>query len=150
MHLQGLSHLQVYDSTLEALTKSGLILVLGVAIVASNILIIATFLNFRGQFQKKWRLFWCILTSKYPIIFLFAKSFLRSIRSNKLLLVVTGGRRFTMRTTYCTSVGVSSTHRRVDIRRHTLSLHWIPRGYPVVSHSVHIHVDFSRQIFGCT
>ncbi|XP_059620142.1 G-protein coupled receptor 52 [Phlebotomus argentipes] len=48
MHLQGLSHLQVYDSTLEALTKSGLILVLGVAIVASNILIIATFLNFRG------------------------------------------------------------------------------------------------------
>uniref|UniRef100_A0A1B0D5T3 G-protein coupled receptors family 1 profile domain-containing protein n=1 Tax=Phlebotomus papatasi TaxID=29031 RepID=A0A1B0D5T3_PHLPP len=48
MHLQGLSHWQVYHSTLEALTKSGLILVLGVAIVASNILIIATFLNFRG------------------------------------------------------------------------------------------------------
>lgn len=48
MHLQGLSHLQVYGSTLEALTQAALIFILGVAIVASNLIIIATYLNFRG------------------------------------------------------------------------------------------------------
>ncbi|CAD7082669.1 unnamed protein product [Hermetia illucens] len=48
MHLQALSHLQVNGSTLEAFTQSGLILILAIAIVASNLIIIATFLNFRG------------------------------------------------------------------------------------------------------
>lgn len=49
MHLQALSHLQVYGTTLEALTQAALILILGVAIVAANVLIIASFLNFRGK-----------------------------------------------------------------------------------------------------
>lgn len=53
MHLQALSHLQVYGTTLEALTQAALILILGVAIVAANVLIIASFLNFRGKLIKK-------------------------------------------------------------------------------------------------
>lgn len=49
MYLQNqkLSHLQVYSYTLDSLTQAALILVLGVAIIASNVLIIASFLNFR-------------------------------------------------------------------------------------------------------
>lgn len=50
MHLQGLTSLQVNNSTLEAFTQAALILILAVAIVASNVLIIATIVNFRGKF----------------------------------------------------------------------------------------------------
>ncbi|CAO1313656.1 unnamed protein product [Diamesa hyperborea] len=45
MHL---SSLQVQNSTLEALTQATFILILGIAIVSSNLVIIATFLNFKG------------------------------------------------------------------------------------------------------
>lgn len=47
MPLQDLSILQIHG-TLEALTQATLILVLGIAIVASNLLIIASFINYRG------------------------------------------------------------------------------------------------------
>lgn len=50
MHLQGLTSLQVNNSNLEAFTQAALILILAVAIVASNVLIIATIVNFRGKF----------------------------------------------------------------------------------------------------
>lgn len=46
MHL---SSLQVQNSTLEALTQATFILILGIAIVSSNLVIIATFLNFKGN-----------------------------------------------------------------------------------------------------
>lgn len=50
MYLQGLTSLeQVHNSTLEAFTQAALILILAVAIVASNVLIIATIVNFRGK-----------------------------------------------------------------------------------------------------
>lgn len=48
MHQQGLSQLKIYGSTLDAFTQAALVLILGVAIIASNALIIATHLNFRG------------------------------------------------------------------------------------------------------
>lgn len=39
--------------TLESLTQAGIIFIMGVAIIITNVLIIATFLNFRGKFRKK-------------------------------------------------------------------------------------------------
>ncbi|XP_031616540.1 G-protein coupled receptor 52 [Contarinia nasturtii] len=48
MHLQRLSIQQEYTSNLEAFTQAALILFLGVAIITSNALIIATIINFRG------------------------------------------------------------------------------------------------------
>jgi dopamine/ecdysteroid receptor len=47
MHQHHLSH-QVNDSTLEALTQACGILVLGIAVVISNVIIIATYINYRG------------------------------------------------------------------------------------------------------
>jgi hypothetical protein len=35
--------------TLESLTQAGIIFIMGVAIILTNILIIATFLNYRGK-----------------------------------------------------------------------------------------------------
>lgn len=50
MNLQGLStHLQVYNSTVDSLTQAAIILVLGVAIVISNGIIIASYVNYRGK-----------------------------------------------------------------------------------------------------
>lgn len=53
MHLQRLSIQQEYTSNLEAFTQAALILCLAVAIITSNALIIATILNFRGEFYLK-------------------------------------------------------------------------------------------------
>lgn len=39
------------EPSLEALMQAGLIFVVGVAIILSNLLIIATYLNFRGKFH---------------------------------------------------------------------------------------------------
>lgn len=47
--MQEMSYLQD-NSKLEALTKAVLISILGVAIVISNLLIIATYANFKGGF----------------------------------------------------------------------------------------------------
>lgn len=35
----------------EGLTQAIIILVLGIAIILSNLIVIATFINFRGEFQ---------------------------------------------------------------------------------------------------
>ena len=51
MHLQALN-LQDYNSTLEAFTQAALILILAIAIVISNVVIIATIVNFRGNFSQ--------------------------------------------------------------------------------------------------
>lgn len=48
MPRQDLNILQVTKSTLEPLTQSTLIALSGIAIVSSNVLIIATFINFKG------------------------------------------------------------------------------------------------------
>lgn len=52
MHLQRLSIQQDYTLNLEAFTQAALILFLGVAIVTSNALIIATIINFRGLYKQ--------------------------------------------------------------------------------------------------
>lgn len=39
--------------TLEALVQAGIIFIMGVAIIITNILIIATFLNFRGRKRNR-------------------------------------------------------------------------------------------------
>lgn len=41
-----------YDFNLEALTEATIILCLGVFIIVSNVLIIATYLNARGQYKS--------------------------------------------------------------------------------------------------
>ena len=46
--MHGLSHLQT-GSTLEALTQATIILILAVAIVISNLIVVATYLNFKGE-----------------------------------------------------------------------------------------------------
>ena len=46
--MHGLSHLQS-GSTLEALTQATIILILGVAIIVSNLIVVATLVNFRGE-----------------------------------------------------------------------------------------------------
>jgi hypothetical protein len=37
--------------TLEALTQAGIIFIMGVAIILTNVLIVATFLNYRGKYR---------------------------------------------------------------------------------------------------
>jgi hypothetical protein len=37
--------------TLETVTLAGIIFIMGVAIILTNVLIIATFLNFRGKYE---------------------------------------------------------------------------------------------------
>lgn len=54
MHLQRLSIQQVYTSNLEASTQALIILILGVAIIISNAVIIATIINFRGKCFSGW------------------------------------------------------------------------------------------------
>lgn len=49
MHLQGLTSLQVHNSTLEAFTQAALILALAVAIIAANVILIAAIVNYRGE-----------------------------------------------------------------------------------------------------
>lgn len=44
------------EPSLEALMQAGLIFVVGVAIILSNLLIIATYLNFRGECLDKFYL----------------------------------------------------------------------------------------------
>ena len=44
------------EPSLEALMQAGLIFVVGVAIILSNLLIIATYLNFRGECFNKFYL----------------------------------------------------------------------------------------------
>lgn len=41
------------ELSLEALMQAGFIFVLGVAIILSNLLIIATYLNFRGEYTPR-------------------------------------------------------------------------------------------------
>uniref|UniRef100_A0A182JDQ9 G-protein coupled receptors family 1 profile domain-containing protein n=1 Tax=Anopheles atroparvus TaxID=41427 RepID=A0A182JDQ9_ANOAO len=48
--MHGLSHLQT-GSTLEALTQATIILILAVAIVISNLIVVATYLNFKGPHE---------------------------------------------------------------------------------------------------
>lgn len=50
MHLQRLSIQQDYTLNLEAFTQAALILFLAVAIVLSNVLIIAALLHYRGLY----------------------------------------------------------------------------------------------------
>jgi hypothetical protein len=38
--------------TLETLTQAGIILIMGVAIILTNVLIIATFFNYRGKYRS--------------------------------------------------------------------------------------------------
>lgn len=40
------------EPSLEALMQAGFIFVVGVTIILSNLLIIATYLNFRGEFSR--------------------------------------------------------------------------------------------------
>ena len=49
MRLQDLGSLQFYGTNLEALTQGAIITILAIAIVLSNLLIIATYLNFKGK-----------------------------------------------------------------------------------------------------
>lgn len=49
MHLQRLSIQQEYTSNLEAFTQALIISILGLVIILSNALIIATIINFRGK-----------------------------------------------------------------------------------------------------
>lgn len=46
--MHGLSHLPA-GSTLEALTQATLILILAVAIIVANLIVVATYLNFKGK-----------------------------------------------------------------------------------------------------
>lgn len=50
--MQEMNYLQD-NSKVEALTKAVLISILGVAIVLSNLLIIATYANFKGKIKNK-------------------------------------------------------------------------------------------------
>lgn len=43
--------------TLESLTQAGIIFIMALAIVITNILIIATFLNFRGTFSSTYKIY---------------------------------------------------------------------------------------------
>lgn len=45
-----LGSLQFYGTNLEALTQAAIITILAIAIVLSNLLIIATYINFKGKF----------------------------------------------------------------------------------------------------
>lgn len=45
-----LGSLQFYGTNLEALTQGAIITILAIAIVLSNLLIIATYINFKGKF----------------------------------------------------------------------------------------------------
>lgn len=47
--MHGLSPLQS-GSTLEALTQATIILILAVAIILANLIVVATYLNFKGKF----------------------------------------------------------------------------------------------------
>lgn len=51
MHLQGLTSLQVHNSTLEAFTRAALILALACVIIASNVILIAAIVNYRGAYD---------------------------------------------------------------------------------------------------
>jgi dopamine/ecdysteroid receptor len=42
----------LFNDNIEALTQASLIFILGVAIILSNLLVIASFINFRGEFKK--------------------------------------------------------------------------------------------------
>lgn len=50
MHLQGLTSLQVHNSTLEAFTRAALILALACVIITSNVILIAAIVNYRGAY----------------------------------------------------------------------------------------------------
>lgn len=52
--MHGLSHLPA-GSTLEALTLSTIILILAVAIIVANLIVVATYLNFKGKFPHRRR-----------------------------------------------------------------------------------------------
>lgn len=49
--MHGLSHLKS-GSTLEALTLATIILILAVAIIVANLIVVATFLNFKGTYIR--------------------------------------------------------------------------------------------------
>lgn len=73
----------------------------------------------------------------------------RSNGSNQLLSAVTSLCRFIMRTDNRATVRVSSTDRRMAVRRIGMPFRWIPRGHPMVNHRIHIYVDIGRPLFGC-
>jgi hypothetical protein len=57
--------------TLEALTQAGIIFVMGVAIIVSNVLIIATFLTSRGQYNLLYIFYIDMLFTNRPDIKLY-------------------------------------------------------------------------------
>lgn len=138
MHLQGLTSLQVYDSTLEAFTQAALILILGVAIVASNVLIIATIVNFRGNF---WHIF-DIDIDRHIIWFFLLHSW--TVGGNQPLFVIVSRCRSSVWPINCSFVSLSSTDRTMAVWRSGMSFCWLPRGDTVVSIGVYIYVDICR------
>lgn len=52
--MHGLSHLPA-GSTLEALTLSTIILILAVGIIVGNLIVVATYLNFKGELPSAYR-----------------------------------------------------------------------------------------------
>lgn len=139
MHLPGLTSLQVFNPTLEALTQAALILFLAVAIVASNVLIIATIVNFRGKLVLN-----DIFVNNCVGLTLSHCHNSGSIGGNQPLLAITGHSGSIMRSNNSSTVRLSSTHRRMVVRRFGMSFCWLPRGDTVVGDGVHLYVDIGR------
>jgi hypothetical protein len=132
MPLQDLSILQVHGSTLEALTQATLILILGIAIVSSNLLIIATFINYRGTYQS--------LQTKDSFMMIFCKNF-RATRSHQHLLVILGVCWSLVRFINSSIINLSSAYRKLGLRWYSMSTNRLLRSHTVVHHSLHLYVD---------